>query len=41
MKALKTVVWNLSRETMKETSSLKNKQTGMYDDQVRTKRAKD
>ena len=43
IRALKTLVWHLSREPMKETSSLekKNKETVMYDEQVRTNKAKD
>ena len=35
-KALKTLVWHLSRELMNEMSSLKIKQTVMYDEQIQT-----
>ena len=42
IKALKTLVWHLLRETMKKKWHFwKNKQTVMYDEQVRTKKAKD
>ena len=41
IKALKTLVWHLSRELMKEMRYLKNKQTVIYDEQVRTNKAKD
>ena len=42
IKAMKTLVWHLSMEPMKEMSSLrKNKQKVMYDEQVRTNKAKD
>ena len=41
IKALKTLVWHLLREPMKEISSLKNKQSVMYDEQVRGNKAKD
>ena len=40
IKALKTLVWHLSREPMKEISSLKKKSV-MYNDQVRANKAKD
>ena len=40
-KALKTLVWHLLREPMKEMSSLKDKQTVMYDERVRMNKAKD
>ena len=45
IKALKTLVWHLSKEPMKEIISLKkiekNKQSVMYDEQVRVNKAKD
>ena len=41
IKALKRLLWHLGREPMKETSSLKNKQTVIYDEQLRTNKAKD
>ena len=41
IKALKTLVWHLSREPMKEMSSLKNKQTVMHEEQDQTNKAKD
>ena len=42
IKVLKTLVWHLSREPMKEISSLKKKnQSVMYDEQVRANKAKD
>ena len=42
IKALKTLVWHLSREPMKEIRSLKkNKQSVMYGEQVRANKAKD
>ena len=41
IKALKMLVWHLSRKPIKEMSSLKNKQTVMYDEQVQTIKAKD
>ena len=47
IKALKMLVWHLSREPMEEMSSLKNKnekkpkQTAIYDEQVRTNKARD
>ena len=40
IKALKRLVWHLSREPIKEKSSLK-KQSEMYDEQVHANKAKD
>ena len=41
IKALKMLVWHLSRKPMKEITSLKNKQSVMYGVQKRANKAKD
>ena len=40
-KALKTLVWHALVNGANEMSSLKNKQTVMYDEQIQTNKAKD